>query len=65
MMTIKQLKKGDFFTRNSISAPKDCQVWIRGEYCPGMKKYECVRFSDCNSFCYLPGDKPVFVDFCF
>ena len=65
MMKVKELKKGDFFTKKSISDPKENQVWIRGEYVRGMKKYECIRFSDANSFCYLPGNDPVFVDFCF
>lgn len=65
MKTVKELKKGEFFTRKPISDPKDCQVWIRGDYIRSEKRYECTRFSDCNSFVYLKADHPVFVDFTF
>lgn len=65
MMTVKQLKKGEFFTRKPLENPQDCQVWIRGDYDRSSKRYECTRFSDCNSFLYLPGDKTVYVDFTF
>lgn len=65
MKTVKELKKGDFFTRKPISEPRDNQVWIRGEYIRSMKAYECTRFSDCNSFCYLKGNQKIFLDFTF
>ena len=64
-MKIKELKKGDFFTKKSISDPSGSQVWIRGEYDRTERKYECVNFDDANRFCYLKGDKEVFTDFVF
>lgn len=65
MKTVRDLKRGDYFTRKSISEPKDNQVWIRGDYIRESKRYECTRFSDCNSFCYLKGDSVVYLDFTF
>ena len=64
-MTIRELKKGEFFTKKPIDAPRESQVWIRGEYDRAEKKYECTRFDDLCVFCYLKGDKEVFVDFTF
>lgn len=64
-MTVKELKKGEFFTKKAISYPNDNQVWIRGGYDRELKKYECTRFSDTNDFCYLSGSKEIFVDFTF
>lgn len=64
-MQVKKLKKGEFFTRKPLAEPKESQVWIRGDYDRETKKYECVRFSDCCSFCYLDGNKEVFTEFTF
>lgn len=62
---VKELKKGDFFTKKPMTSPKNNQVWIRGDYCRDIKKYECINFDDINRFCYLPGNKAVFTDFIF
>ena len=64
-MTIKDLKKGAFFTKKPVDNPKESQVWIRGEYDRSEKKYECTRFDDASSCCYLPGNKEVHTDFIF
>ena len=64
-MQVKKLKKGEFFTRKPLEEPKESQVWIRGDYDRETKKYECIRFSDSCSFCYLDGNKEVFTDFTF
>lgn len=64
-MKLKELKRGDFFTKKPIAEPKDNQVWIRGEYDRAEKRYECVCFDDANRFCYIKGDKEVFTDFTF
>lgn len=64
-MKIRELKKGDFFTKKPIPNPKDSQVWIRGDYDRAQHKYECQRFDDANEFCYLPGDKDVCIGFTF
>ena len=64
-MKIKNLKKGDFFTKKPLDNPKESQVWMRGEYDRSQKKYECTRFDDMCTSCYLPGDKEVFTDFTF
>lgn len=30
--TIKDLKRGEYFTLSSIEEPRESQVWVRGEY---------------------------------
>ena len=64
-MKIKELKKGEFFTRNAVEAPAGRQVFIRGAYDREQKKYECQNFEDANRFIYLKGDAEVFTDFVF
>lgn len=64
-MTIKELKKGDFFTKKDIPEPKDNQVWVRGDYDRSSKTYECYCFDDVNRFCYIRGSKEVFTEFTF
>ena len=64
-MKIKDLKKGDFFTKKQIEDPSEDQVWIRGDYDRTEKKYECVCFGDANRCCYVDGNKEVFTDFIF
>lgn len=64
-MTIKELKKGDYFTLKEIEYPKDSQVYVRGEYDRSARAYECYKFSDVNSFRSFKGSKTVFTDFTF
>lgn len=64
-MTIKELKKGDYFTKKSIEYPKDSQVWVKGNYDRVERKYECYNFADVNRYCYIPGNKEIFIDFIF
>lgn len=64
-MKLKDLKRGDYFTKKDISEPTESQVFIRGEYCREDKKYIVYRFSDVNDFQLMKGDKEVFTDFCF
>lgn len=64
-MTIKELKKGQYFTKKAIDEPTEKQVWIRGEYDKSQKKYECVRFDDICQCCYLRGDTEIYTDFVF
>ena len=64
-MTIKQLKKGTYFTLKQIEFPKESQVYIRGEYIPEAKAYSCCKYSDMNAERLLKGTKEVFTDFTF
>jgi hypothetical protein len=64
-MKIRNLKKGDFFTKKPLDNPKESQVWMRGEYDRSQKKYECTRFDDMCTSCYLPGDRDVYTEFTF
>lgn len=64
-MKVKELKKGDWFTKKSIEYPKENQVWIRDEYDRTAKRYYIYRFSDINDVQYIKGDKEVYIDFIF
>lgn len=64
-MTIKELKKGEFFTKKQIENPAENQVFIRGNYCREEKKFEIIRFSDVNDIQYVKGNKGIFTDFIF
>ena len=64
-MTVKELKKGDYFTKKNIEYPKDNQVWIRDEYDRTEKKYLCYNFSDVNRWAYLKGTAEVYTEFTF
>lgn len=64
-MTVKELKKGEFFTKKPITNPNYNQVFVRGEYDRSSKKYECCRFSDMNNTTFLKGDTEIYTDFVF
>lgn len=64
-MTIKELKKGEFFTLKPIENPTEKQVYIRGDYDRSSKKYSCGRFDDCSYEKEFKGDKVVYTDFVF
>ncbi len=64
-MKLKDLKKGEWFTKKDIQYPNDRQVFIRGEYDRSTRKYMCTRFSDISDSQLISGDKEVFVDFTF
>lgn len=64
-MTVKELKKGDFFTRKPIAEPTERQVWVRGEYDRSTKRYEVYKWSDVNYCSYIKGGTEVFCDFTF
>ena len=62
---VKDLKKGMFFTKKPLEFPTDRQVWIRGNYCRDIKKYECICFDDINYITHISGDKPAYLNFTF
>ena len=62
---LKDLKKGEFFTKKPIEEPKETQVFIRGEYDRGERKYEISRFSDFCDIAFLKGTAKVYVGFTF
>lgn len=64
-MTVKDLKRGDFFTVKPIENPTEKQVYIRGDYDRSTKKYTCTRFDDICCTRDFSGSKTVFVDFTF
>lgn len=62
---LKDLKKGDFFTKKPLEYPTEKQVFIRGDYDRSDKKYSCYKFDDINNEQFLKGDKLVYTDFIF
>lgn len=58
-MTVKELKKGDYFKRNANSK----SVLVKGDYIRSEKKYSCYYFDDVNKEIFLKGDKEIFIDF--
>lgn len=65
MMKLKDLKKGEFFTKKDIPEPNFNQVFVRGDYDRSEKKYEIYRFSDVNACGMMKGDAEVYTDFTF
>ena len=64
-MLLKEVKKGEYFTKKEIEYPTERQVWVKGDYDKSTKKYECHRFDDVNTFTYVNGTKEVYTDFIF
>lgn len=64
-MTIKDLKKGEYFTLRPVEEPKASQVWVRGEYDRSARKYEIFRFSDVSATLLMRKDVQVYTDFTF
>lgn len=64
-MTIRELKKDEYFTLKPIAEPKESQVWIRGEYDRSTRTYSAINFDDVNRERYFKGDKEVYTDFVF
>ena len=64
-ITIKQLKQGDYFTLKPIECPTERQVWIRGSYERGCKKFSVTKFSDICHESFHKGDRVVYTDFIF
>lgn len=65
MSTIKELRKGDWFTLKAIDEPKENQVWVRGKYDRTLKAFECYCFGDVNRTRYIKGNKLVYTEFTF
>lgn len=63
--TIRKLKPGEYFTLRPIEGPKECQVYIRGEYDRSAQKYDCGKFSDVSYSRQFAGDKIVYTGFTF
>jgi len=64
-ITIKELKKGDWFTLKPIEYPKESQVYIREDYDRSDKKYCCTKWDNISAWRMFKGDKVVYTDFFF
>lgn len=62
---LKELKKGEFFTRKPIEEPNEKQVFIKDFYIPSDKKYFCTRWNNISDGIELKGTTKVYIDFYF
>ena len=63
---IREIAAGEFFTlRDYGESPDESRVYIRGDYDRSEKKYEAVKFNDCNHYTYLKPTRKVYVGFTF
>ena len=62
---LKDLKKGEFFTRKPIEEPKENQVFIKDFYVREDKKWFCQRWSNISDGIELKGDTIVYTEFYF
>ena len=62
---LRNLKRGEFFTRKPIAEPNERQVLIRGEYVRENKRYSCCHWDDVNREILLKGETIVYVGFTF
>lgn len=64
--TLKELKKGEYFTLKPIEEPSTKQVYIREEYDRSERAYWCAKWDDCLSDGrYVKGTRKVYTDFMF
>lgn len=60
-MTIRELKKGDYFTlKPHKDEPNENQIWVRDYYDRTEKKYYAYNYADVNRERSFKGDKIVF-----
>ena len=66
-MKLKELKKGEYFTRKSLNGQeaKSSQVYIKDYYDRGSEKYWCYKWGDISKGMALKGDTEVYQDFIF
>lgn len=62
---LKDLKRGELFTRKPHDEPNELQVYIRGEYDRSLKRYEVTKWADMNRVIMLKGETTVYTGFTF
>ena len=63
-MTLREIKKGDFFTLKPVENPSDSQVYIKGDYDRATKRFDCVKCSDVwGNGRALKGSQVVYINF--
>ena len=63
-MSIKDIKKNDWFTLKEIEEPKANQVWVRNHYDRLSKTYSITNW-ETGKERFIKADKKVFIDFIF
>ena len=57
MKTLKEIKKGDYF-----KLKENGRIYVKGEYCRDIKKYEYYDYDDTSRLHYKKGDTKVIED---
>ena len=63
--TLREVRKGEYFTFKDIEEPKESQVYVRDEYDRSAKKFGYSRFSDYNHYNMKKGSTVVYTGFTF
>lgn len=63
--TLKEIKRGEWFTLKPIEEPTEKQVFIKDEYDRAEKKYICGRFDDIGYSRLLKASTVVYIGFTF
>jgi len=58
---LRALKKGEYIKRTATAKA----VYVKGEYVPSMRAYECHAFDDICKTIFIKSEKPVFFGFTF
>lgn len=64
-VTLKEVKKGEYFTLKPIEEPTYRQVYVRDDYDRVTKKYTYYNFADVNRYGEKKGTTCVYIDFTF
>lgn len=64
-VTLKDVKKGEYFTLKPIEEPTEKQVYVRDDYDRSSKKYTYYNFADVNRYGEKKGNTCVYVGFTF
>ena len=59
-MKLKDLEKGDYFTRKINNYPTGKQVYIKGYYDRSLKKYSCINWLDTSKEIFLKPETEIF-----
>ena len=64
-MTIKEVRRGEYFTLKEVEYPTDRQVYVRGEYDRSERAYWCYKWHDVNDGRFFKGTRKAYTDFVF
>ena len=63
--TLRELKRGEWFTLKAIEEPDEMQVWVKDHYNRDEKTFTCHCFGDVNKERFFKASKKVCTGFTF